>query len=65
MPARVPRFFLDANIFVYTFDETSPFRRARAQELVELALTAGCRALYTENLQPGRRFESLAVVDPF
>ncbi len=41
MSARPARFFLDTNIFVYTFDETSPFRRARAQELIELALTTG------------------------
>jgi predicted nucleic acid-binding protein len=142
MPARAARFFLDTNIFVYTLDETSPVRKARAHELVELALTtglgvvshqviqeflnvatskfavpldpadcrayleqvlvplwrvspsaalylralevreqsgygyydslivaaaltAGCRTLYTEDLQPGRRFESLTLVDPF
>lgn len=32
-------FFLDTNIFVYTFDATDPLRRAQAQELVETALT--------------------------
>jgi predicted nucleic acid-binding protein len=136
------RFFLDTNIFVYTFDETEPLRKAKARELVEMALTtrlgvishqvvqeflnvaskkfavpldladsrvyleqvlvplwhayptvpmhlraleiqersgygfydslivaaaltAGCRTLYSEDLQPGRRFDSLTVVNPF
>lgn len=135
-------FFLDTNIFVYTFDEASPLRRAKARELVELALTtglgvvshqviqeflsvasmkfaiplspadcrlymeqvlvplwrvspsaglyqtaldvqersgygfhdslivaaaltAGCQVLYTQDLQAGRRFDAVMVVDPF
>ncbi|OFW57017.1 MAG: hypothetical protein A2133_08505 [Actinobacteria bacterium RBG_16_64_13] len=41
MPASPARFFLDTNIFIYTFDDTSPLRRAKARELVELALTTG------------------------
>jgi predicted nucleic acid-binding protein len=142
MPGRPARFFLDTNIFVYTFDDTDPVHRAKARELVEMALTtglgvvshqvvqeffnvattkflaplsladcqvyleqvltplwrisptaalylraldirrqsgygfydslivasalaAGCRVLYSEDLQTGRRFGSLAVVDPF
>jgi predicted nucleic acid-binding protein len=136
------RFFLDTNIFVYTFDETSQVRMAKARELIEMALTtglgvvshqvvqeflnvatsefavplspadcrtyleqvlaplwrvwpnaalylralevqeqsgyglhdslmvasalvAGCHILYTQDLQHGRRFDSLTVVDPF
>jgi predicted nucleic acid-binding protein len=136
------RFFIDTNIFIYTFDDTSPVRQAKARELVELGLTtglgvvsyqvvqeflnvatsrfatpldtgdsrtflervlapmwrvsptlslysqafdirsssgygfydslivaaalvAGCRTLYTEDLQHGRRFDQLVVVDPF
>jgi len=136
------RFFLDTNIFVYTFDESSQIENAKARELVEMALTtglgvvshqvvqeflnvatskfavplspgdcrsylekvlvplwrvwpnptlylraleiqersgygyddclivaaaltAGCGILYTQDLQHGRRFDSLAVVDPF
>jgi predicted nucleic acid-binding protein len=31
-------FFLDTNILVYTFDETSPAKQSRARELVEHAL---------------------------
>lgn len=139
---RPARFFLDTNVFVYTFDEAAPSRRARARELVELALTtglgvvshqviqeflnvatgkfavplsaddcrlyveqvlvplwrvspsagfyqtaldvqersgygfydslivaaalaAGCQVLYTQDLQAGRRFDALTVVDPF
>ena len=142
MPGSSARFFLDTNIFVYTFDETTSVQRARARELVELALTtrlgvvsyqviqeflnvvtrrflvplsptdcrsyveqvlaplwhvsptvalylraldmqersgysfydslivaaaleAGCRTLYTQDLQPGRQFDALTVVDPF
>jgi predicted nucleic acid-binding protein len=146
MPGRRPpcpaRFFLDTNVFVYTFDETSPLRKAKARELVEMALTtglgvishqvvqeflnvagskfatplssadrsryleevlvplwrvspsaslygraletqersgyglydslivaaaltAGCRILYSEDLQSGRRFDALTVTNPF
>jgi predicted nucleic acid-binding protein len=145
MPARPPRserFFIDTNVLVYTFDDTSPVRREKARELVEMGLTtglgsisyqvvqeflnvamtkfsapldagdarayldrvlvplwrvspsaslytqaidikgqsgygfydslivasalqAGCRTLYTEDLQHGRRFASLTIVDPF
>jgi predicted nucleic acid-binding protein len=32
------RFFLDTNIFVYTFDSASPAKRARANDLVSRAL---------------------------
>jgi predicted nucleic acid-binding protein len=142
MPGSAARFFLDTNILVYTFDETSSVRRAQARELVERALTtrmgvvshqviqeflnvatrkfnvplspadcrayveqvlaplwhvsptvalylraldmqersgysfydslivtaaleAGCHTLYTQDLQDGRQFDSLTVVDPF
>jgi len=42
MSARRPaRFFIDTNILVHTFDDTSPLIRAQARELVELALTTG------------------------
>jgi predicted nucleic acid-binding protein len=33
--------------------------------VVRAALLSGCRILYTEDLQDGRRFESLQVVNPF
>ena len=33
------RFFLDTNIFVYTFDSRNPSKQARAQDLVLEALT--------------------------
>jgi predicted nucleic acid-binding protein len=142
MPASPPRFFLDTNIFICTFDESAPVNRAKAGELVELALStrlgvvscqviqeflnvatkkfavpldpgdcrayleqvlaplwrvaptvplylqaleiqersgygfydslivaaalvAGCRTLYSQDLQHGRRFGDLTVVDPF
>jgi predicted nucleic acid-binding protein len=34
------RFFLDTNIFVYTFDNREPKKQARAQDLVSDALTS-------------------------
>jgi predicted nucleic acid-binding protein len=33
--------------------------------IVAAALRAGCRTLYTQDLQRGRRFDVLTVVDPF
>jgi predicted nucleic acid-binding protein len=33
--------------------------------VVRAALVSGCRILYTEDLQHGRRFEALEVVNPF
>jgi predicted nucleic acid-binding protein len=33
--------------------------------VVRAALLSQCRTLYTEDLQDGRRFESLQVVNPF
>ena len=39
MPGRPAKFFLDTNIFVYTFDLSVPLRRAQARGLVERALT--------------------------
>jgi len=33
--------------------------------IVRAAVLSGCRTLYTEDLQHGRRFEGLQVVDPF
>lgn len=33
--------------------------------IVRAALSSGCSLLYTEDMQPGRRFESLEIVNPF
>lgn len=33
--------------------------------IVRAAVLSGCRTLYTEDLENGRRFEGLAIVDPF
>jgi len=35
------RYFLDTNIFVYTFDASAPAKRNRAQSLVQSALRSG------------------------
>ena len=35
------RFFLDTNVFVYSFDETSPKKSARAAELIRQAVRSG------------------------
>jgi predicted nucleic acid-binding protein len=42
MPAE---FFLDTNVFVYTFDASAPDKRARAQKLVGTALETGSGAI--------------------
>ncbi|HET7291795.1 MAG TPA: PIN domain-containing protein [Vicinamibacteria bacterium] len=42
MPAE---FFLDTNVFVYTFDASAPKKRARARELVRAALMKGAGAI--------------------
>ena len=34
-------FFLDTNVFVYTFDTSAPAKRARAMDLVRTALETG------------------------
>ena len=34
------KYFLDTNIFVYSFDEASPGKQARAQELIEDSIKA-------------------------
>jgi predicted nucleic acid-binding protein len=33
--------------------------------IVRAAVISGCRTLYTEDLQHGRRFEGLRIADPF
>jgi len=33
--------------------------------IIQAARSAGCRILYTEDLQHGRRFDGLEVVNPF
>ena len=35
------RFFLDTNVFVYTFDAAAPAKRERAHDLVRTALSTG------------------------
>lgn len=48
MPAR---FFLDTNIFVYSFDEQTPHKRARALELIRQALLSGEGIISTQVVQ--------------
>src|ERR1700760_196077 len=57
------RFFLDTNIFVYTFDSTAPAKAARATELVKLAIETRVGVLSYQVVQEFfnvamRRFES-------
>lgn len=33
--------------------------------IVETAISAGCRTLYSEDMQAGRRFEGLKIINPF
>jgi len=39
--------------------------RSGMLSIVRAAVISGCRTLYTEDLQDGRRFESLQIVNPF
>ena len=57
------RFFLDTNIFVYTFDATAPAKAARAKELVYRALKTKIGVVSYQVVQEFfnvamRRFES-------
>jgi predicted nucleic acid-binding protein len=45
------RFFLDTNVFVYSFDRESPERKAKARELIEMALTTGLGAISHQGIQ--------------
>jgi len=45
------RYFLDTNVFVYTFDPTAPAKRQRAVELVEDALVTGAGIISTQVVQ--------------
>ena len=55
-------FFLDTNILVYTFDQTAPAKQTKAQALLEQALTAGCRVLYSEDLQHQQQINTLTIL---
>jgi predicted nucleic acid-binding protein len=48
MPAE---FFLDTNVFVYTFDAGAPAKRAKARELVRRALESGRGAVSSQVVQ--------------
>lgn len=45
------RFFLDTNIFVYSFDEQEPHKRERALELIRQALLSGDGIISTQVVQ--------------
>lgn len=45
------RFFLDTNVFAYSFDETAPTKRDRARELVRRALETQTGFISTQVLQ--------------
>lgn len=45
------RFFLDTNVFAYTFDETAPAKRGRARELIRHALETRSGFISTQVLQ--------------
>jgi predicted nucleic acid-binding protein len=45
------RYFLDTNVFVYTFDQTAPAKRRRAAELIEEALVTGAGIISTQVVQ--------------
>jgi predicted nucleic acid-binding protein len=51
------RFFIDTNVFVYTFDDTATVRREKARALVEMGLTTG---LGTVSYQVVQEFMNVA-----
>jgi hypothetical protein len=53
------RSFFDLNVLVYTDDADADAM------IVQMALVADCALLYSEDLQDGRRFAGLRIVNPF
>lgn len=45
------KYFIDTNIFVYSFDNRSPWKKARAQELIRSALENGDGVISTRVVQ--------------
>lgn len=58
------RFFLDTNVFVYTFDASSPAKRAIAEELVERALTTGEGLVSSQVVQEFLNVSGTKFADP-
>lgn len=51
------RRFVDTNLFVYAYDESAGRKR-------EVARTLECRVLYSEDLNAGRSYDGVRVVNP-
>jgi predicted nucleic acid-binding protein len=45
------KYFLDTNIFVYSFDATAPAKRTRALELIQDAIETGLGVISTQVMQ--------------
>lgn len=70
-------FFLDTNIFVYSFDRSHLRKQKRAQSLiaeaiesersliVSAAAAARCRILFTDDLPAGRVVRGVEIRNPF
>jgi predicted nucleic acid-binding protein len=63
------RFFLDTNIFVCSFDASSPKKAAQARKLIRSAIeTRGgmvSPVLHSEDFQDGQPFGSVTISNPF
>lgn len=58
------RSFLDTNIFVYSFDDVSPSKKAKAQELIEGALKDHSAIISTQVVQEFLNVASKKFVQP-
>ena len=67
--------FIDTNIFIHHLDTTDARKHRQAETIVRNALAtgqgcistqvAGCRLLYSEDLQHDQDLDGLRVVNPF
>ena len=66
-------FFLDTNILIYAHDKAEPDKQLSEETgyhfydalIVAAAVESGCRTLYSEDLQHGRKIGNLTILNPF
>jgi len=54
------RFFIDTNVFIYTFDAGD-----KDKNTIAAAITSGCSVLYTEDLHHSQKIHTLTIENPF
>jgi predicted nucleic acid-binding protein len=55
-------FFLDTNILIHAFTEQDGHKNSL---IVAAALSGGCQALYSEDMQSGLKIHGLEIKNPF